>query len=379
MPISNFLYSVLLHVLLFTQSLAQTYTGPQDPRVKTELVLEHPANGVSTTPDGRIFLVISRVDGSTGPAIVEYDRSTNTSTAYPNEEWNSYAEGKDPGTHFVGINGQRIGPDGKMYVVDKGGADFGAAIELPHGPKIVRVDLQSNEVDRIYYLGNATKSFSFVDDIRFNPTSGFAYLTDAGTPGLMIMNLETGVVVRALDNHPSTKGVMPVSAEGSFLYFNDEPFHIYADHLEVSPDGKQFYFQPCQGGMSRIATQQLDRAFYNSSLNTNSVLGSFVEPFALTPSTGGTAIDANGNIFVSDTNSQRIVKVAPNGTMSTLVQDPRLLWVDAMWIDGDQKLWMPAAQLNRGTPFNDGESFIEKPLYVYSIDIGAGPSAIDHN
>lgn len=63
--------------------------------------------------------------------------------------------------------------------------------------------------------------------------------------------------------------------------------------------------------------------------------------------------------------------------MSPVVQDPRLLWVDAMWIDSYGKLWMPAAQLNRGTPFNNG-SYIQKPLYVYTIDIGIGPSPIDH-
>ena len=49
-----------------------------------------------------------------------------------------------------------------------------------------------------------------------------------------------------------------------------------------------------------------------------------------------------------------------------------------MWIDTSKKLWMPAAQLNRGTPFNNGTSYVQKPLYVYTIDIGIGPSPIDH-
>jgi hypothetical protein len=49
-----------------------------------------------------------------------------------------------------------------------------------------------------------------------------------------------------------------------------------------------------------------------------------------------------------------------------------------MWVDSKQKLWMPAAQLNRGIPFNNGSSRVQKPLYVFTIDIGVGPSAIDH-
>lgn len=171
---------------------------------------------------------------------------------------------------------------------------------------------------------------------------------------------------------------MPVSAEGNIVTMNSKPFFIYADQLEVSPDAKYFYYQPCNGGLQRISTKWLDQAFYNSSLNSNDILSSYVHPYARTPSTGGTAIDAQGNIYVSDTDSQRIIKVCSNGTMELLVQDPRLLWVDAMWIDSQQNLWMPAAQLNRGTPFNDGKSLVQKPLYVFSMNVGVGPSPVDH-
>lgn len=157
---------------------------------------------------------------------------------------------------------------------------------------------------------------------------------------------------------------------------NGKPVFLYGDQLEVSPDGKYLYYEPASGGMSRIETQYLEQAFYNSSMGK--VLGGYVEPFAHTPSTGGTAIDAEGNIYNSDTDSQRIIKIASNGTMTTLVQDPRLLWVDAMWIDGEGKLWMPAAQLNRGAPFNNGSVLVQKPMTVFTMDIGVGPSRIDH-
>lgn len=206
-------------------------------------------------------------------------------------------------------------------------------------------------------------------------------MTDAGYPGLIVLDLKTGQAVRVLDNQVSTTGSLPVSAEGQILYMNGEPVYLYADQLEVSPDGKYFYYEPASGGLSRIRTQLLDEAFENfpnSSFNKTPYLNKYVEPFAHTPSTGGTAIDAEGNIYNSDTDSQRVIKISPNGTMTTLVQDPRLLWIDAMWIDDQQRLWMPAAQLNRGYPFHHGVSEIVKPLYVFSIDIGVGPSPIDH-
>jgi hypothetical protein len=70
--------------------------------------------------------------------------------------------------------------------------------------------------------------------------------------------------------------------------------------------------------------------------------------------------------------------------MTTLVQDPRLIWVDAMWIDAKGTLWIPWPQLNRGASlvsllplvlaglrawltkdrYNKGTSRIVKSLYV---------------
>lgn len=347
-----------------------------DPRLQVALTLENPVNGVSTTPSGRTFVVFARVDGSKGPQVAEY--TNNTFVPYPDAEWNSYTSGSDPATHLIRTNGQRIGPDGTLWIVDTGSPGFGLPVILPNGPKFVQVNLTTNAVQRVWNLGNVTLADSLIDDIRFNPAANLAYVTDAGVPAIIVMDLTTGEARRVLEGEPSTKGApFPISAEGQLLHSasTGEWQYIYADQHEVSPDAKYYYFQPCNGGMSRIETQYLNEAFYNSSLA--SVLEQFVEPFALTPSTGGTAIDADGNIYNSDTDRQAIIKIAPNGTWSTFVQDDRLLWVDAMWIDDQKRLWMPAAQLNRGTPFNN-VSYVQPPLYVFTIDIGAGPPKIDH-
>ncbi|KAK4575361.1 hypothetical protein LTR86_001215 [Recurvomyces mirabilis] len=368
-----------LCALALTASLSSSYVyqGPEDPRIQTALTLQNPSNGVSTTPGGRLFVLFARVDGSKGPQVVEYNTTTNTSVPYPNAEWNNYTTGKDPATHLVRTNSQRIGPDGLLWLVDTGSPAFGTPVIFPNGPKLVSVNLTTNQVQRVYSMGNATLSSSLLDDVRFNPASNKAYLTDAGAPAIIILDLCTGATVRVLVDDASTSAYMPVSAEGNLLHASGGMFeHIYADQHEVSPDGKYYYYQPSNGGLSRIPTAALDAAFYNSSMAQ--VLSDYREPFALTPSTGGTAIDAEGNIYSSDTDNQSILKIYPNGTKTLLCQDPRLLWVDAMWIDTQKRLWMPAAQLNRGQPFNNGTSYVVPPLHVFTIDIGVGPSPIDH-
>ncbi len=148
--------------LLLSTTYAQNFTGPIDPRIKTELVLEHPSNGVSTTPDGRLFLVYARVDGSEGPQVVEYNQKAKTQKPYPNAEWNSYKGGDNPATHFLGVNAQRIGPDGDLYVVDKGATGFGKPVDLPYGPKVVKISTKTDQVVRVYHLGDVIREDSLL-------------------------------------------------------------------------------------------------------------------------------------------------------------------------------------------------------------------------
>lgn len=158
--------ATLFLVLGFLASHAQTqsYTGPEDPRLNVELVLQTPCNGVSLTTSGRLFLVYARIDGSSGPQVVEYNQTTNTSTPYPNERWNSYKKGDNPATHFLGVNAQRIGPDGQLWIVDKGATAIGKPVDLPYGPKVVVVDVDTNNVSRVYPLGNVTTRNSFIGE-----------------------------------------------------------------------------------------------------------------------------------------------------------------------------------------------------------------------
>ncbi|GJE60772.1 hypothetical protein MPOCJGCO_2888 [Methylobacterium trifolii] len=341
----------------------------EDPRLVTAMTLATPSTGVSIAPDGRRFFVLARLDGSTGPQIVEW--KDGILVPYPDVTWNGWAKGQDPSKAFVRVNAQRIGPDGALWLVDTGAPGIGNPV-LPGGPKLIRIDLATNQTTRVYPLGPVTRTDSFVDDVRFN--AGHAYLTDAGAPGLIVLDLASGQARRVLDGDPSTVSDRAVSAEGRPMHGPDgKPLHIHADQIEVSPDGRWVYYQPSSGRMSRIDTRYLD----DTDLDAAS-LATHVERFADTPSTGGTAIDAEGNLYVSDTDQLSVLKLMPDGSRTMLVQDPRLVWVDAMWIDADGRLWMPAAQLNRMAPFNGGADRVAKPLRVFTLDIGAKPAPNDH-
>ena len=84
-------------------------------------------------------------------------------------------------------------------------------------------------------------------------------------------------------------------------------------------------------------------------------------------------MDAAGNLYVSQVERSAIIKITPQGEVSTLAQDPRLDWVDAMWIDDQGRVWAPAAQLDRTKGMNGGVSTVRFPAVVYKIPIGMAP------
>lgn len=356
---------------LFTLALATVSGAVTDSRLTAAVISStRICSAVSSTANGRLFLYWSTyLDDNTGPLLTE-QLSDNSSIPFPNEEWNSYNSSnatQNPEDYFVGIAAQRVGPDGNLWVLDAGTGD--------PAPKLVAFNVTTRELAQRFTLENATTNSTHWDDFRFN--GNMVYLTDIGNAALGILDTETGANTRVLQDDKSTTGYFPVSAEGRVLVLSTgEPHYDDADQLEVSPDGVYLYYQPCNGGLWRIETALLDKALHNET--AANALSDSVVPYAPTVSTGGTAIDADGTVYASDTDNNAVLRTFSNGTTEVLIQDDRLQWVDAMWVDAQQRLWMPVNQLFRGSRFGNGTATYEPPFYVFTMDIGVGPSLIDH-
>ena len=359
----------MLTTLIALLSLSAPLVNAYAPGLELVHSLERATQGISISPDGRKFLS-QRYSTTEPPQAVEL-LSDNTTVLYPNAAWNSYNASNprsNPRTTFVSVDGARIGPDGRYWLVDGGSSGVNGS------SKLVGVNLGTDAVDKIYYLDKMTASDSSIDDVRFNAAGDVAYLSDtAGS--LLVLNLTTGNGKRVLAGDDSATAWYPMMYNGTLVPGygpTGSTLAVGLDQIEVSPDGVYLYYQPCNGGLYRIKTAYVDATLTNATLATT--LGEYAEPFALTPSTGGTAIDANGNIYVSDTNLLAVWNITPEGRATILVQDDALLWTDLMWVTAGKKLWLPASQMRPGS---DG-LMADGPNYIFTYPIEAGPSPIDH-
>ena len=330
-------------------------------------------NGVATTPEGRVFVSYPQAEGA-GLQVAELD-AQGRPYPFPDASWNApqaWVPGT-VGTGYVHVNALRIGPDGKLWIVDAGAPGLGQAA-VKGGARLFRFDPQTRQLLQTYDLAAAVYPYSYIDDVRFN--GRHAYITDAGAPGLIVLDLQTGAVRRVLDNNNSTTAMRPLRADGRAVVDpKGQPVRMNADQLEVSPDGLWLYFQPASGPMARIATRWLD----DPAISEKEIESHVELAWADTPSTGGTAIDAQGNVYTTDTDKRRILRITPKGKISTLIQDDRLIWADALWIDGQGFLWIPASQLNLTPAFNHGRMEVKYPVWIYRLQIHARPSPLDHS
>lgn len=352
--------------------LPTTLPTQEDARLQQVATSNHVWNGVTVSQDGRIFASLTQSEGA-GPQLVEVGQNGKL-TPFPDEAWNRWDE-KDPEHHFLHVNAARFGPEGYLWAMDAGNKGIGTGAQaVTGGAKLVKIDIKTKQVVASWVIKPPVlKATSYLDDVRFN--GDFAYITDPGAPGLVVLNLKTGQAHRVLDDHPLAIDHLPLYADGKKLYLpSGKEKRVGIDQLEVSPDGKWLWFQAIPGPLARIETRYLDDATLPAA-----TVAKQAHKVVDTWTTGGTAIDAEGNIYASELNTRSIKRITPEGKISTVISDPRLVWVDAMWITKGA-LWMPAAQINR-TPATTGgkASTVEYPVKMYKLALPIAPADRDHH
>jgi sugar lactone lactonase YvrE len=309
-----------------------------------------------------VYVAGPRWTGSKGPSVARLD-ARGRPIPYPNIVWNAWREGADAMKAFVDVNALRLDDKGSLWTVDTDSPQFGGN-PLPGGAKLVQIDIGTGTVTRVIAFGpEIALQGSYVDDVRFH--DDFAYLTDAGRPGIIVINLATGAMRRVLENIPSTTAPddRPIVVDGSILMGPDgKPLRVHTDPLEVSPDGEWLYFGTLEGPWSRIATRWLDD--FTAPPET---IRTKVEPWADLPPVGGTAMDSNGDLYFSDLATNSLKRRSPDGQVSIILQDPRLHWADAPMIDAQHRIWLPVPQLDRVATFHGGKSHVQWPIALYRL------------
>ena len=341
---------------------------PETPSAKVEKVMsfDRQVTGVAVSEDGRVFVNFPRWFEDSPVSVAEV--KNGKLVPYPDEAWNSFrmADPKDPGDRFVCVQAETADGHGHLWVIDPAAPATGFIV--PGGPKLVEIDLKTNKVIQNYkFGGDVAPQGSYLNDVRISPDGKYAYMTDSGAQGaLVVLDIATGKGRRALD------GAMPAQVDhdvkvvigGKELHEADgQGVAFAADSISLDPKGEYVYFQPVTAKtLYRIPTSALQDA----SLTPDQVSAK-VETVSASEPNDGLWQDKTGKLYFTTVQKSAIETQEPGAKeRHLLVKDPRLVWPDTFAEGPNAALYVTNSAIQNSPRYNP-HGWTEKTFNLWKI------------
>ena len=337
---------------------------------------EHQVTGISVSEDNRIFVNFPRWTEDSPVSVAEL--VGDSVKPYPDEEWNAWRNAKKdeitPDDHWVCVQSIVADGRGSLWVLDP--AAPAQAHLVAQGAKLVKIDLATDKVVQTIAFGeDVAPQGSYLNDVRFSNDGKYAYITDSGVVGaLVVVDLAAGKSVRLLDGHPSTqmKKGLNVSVDGDALRRPDgRGVEFSADGIELSGDGKYLYWQAIKGDdLYRIPTE----ALLGAGLRGEDVSGS-VEPYGKNGVNDGLLIARGTDDMYLTSVQDNAIKVrnlaqGPSAAIRTVVQDERLRWPDTFSQGPDGTIYVTTSHI-QDSAFFKPDAPAALPTQLWKLQFGA--------
>jgi sugar lactone lactonase YvrE len=234
------------------------------------------------------------------------------------------------------------------------------------GAKLVKMSRASSTIERTYSFTGIVPDSAYVNDVRVDVKRGWAYMTESKGGGIIALNLASGKMRRLLSTHYSVKSdtAFKFIIDGQELMKEGKPVKINSDGIALTPDGDWLYYKPLTDDkLYRVKTEALRDPDMSGDALAKQVedLGHFV-------TTDGMIFDDAGNLYLGDLQRYRIVRIAPDLKMTTVVEDERLIWPDSYSI-ADGYLYISCSQINKQPDYNAGVNKRTSPYKVLRMKL----------
>jgi sugar lactone lactonase YvrE len=335
--------------------------------VKMEQVFTDPTyqlTGVAISAKSRLFTNYPLWSATYKNALVEV-LPGNKTQPYPDAAMNSWKPGESGKNKWVCVQAVYIDDQDVMWVIDPAAPKLDKVYQQSF--KLVKINLNTNKVERTYTFEGVADEHSYLNDVRVDTKRQFAYITNSGTGGIVVVDLKSGKARQLLQNHYSVHSDKDFKfiIDGKELQQDGQPVKFDSDGIALSPDGNLLYYKPLTDNkLYRIKTEFLR----NDTLSAQRLKG-YVEDLGKYVVTDGMEFDKKGNLYLGDPQNSSIVKISPDLKMTTLVKDARLIWPDSYSVSKDGYLYVSCSQIQKTPEHNAGVNKRTTPYAIYKIKL----------
>jgi sugar lactone lactonase YvrE len=300
--------------------------------------------GIAVSKEGRIFVNFPRWSDDVPVSVGELQKNGSIAP-YPDQKMNSWSRKKDPQEHFVCVQSVVIDSRNQLWILDPAAPKMGKVVK--NGPKLLRVDLDSDKIIRAYPLASVTHKKSYLNDVRITRDQKYAFITDSGKGAIVVLNLETGEAKRVLENHHSVLSEgLEVTIDGKKWERKGKKPEVHADGIALSPDERFLYYHSLTGTrLYRIPVELL-----TNPQATPGQLSDRVEYITDTGPADGLLTASNGTLLVTDLENKSIARVHSDKRVEPVIQDSVLEWPDSLAEGPDKTVYLTTSRIHEKKP-----------------------------
>lgn len=336
--------------------------------------------GVSVSHKGRIFVNFPRWGDKVPYTVAEL--KNGRTVPFPDAGTNRLNR-RRPNDCLVSVQSIVVDPKDRLWLLDTGSIKFGPS--QAGGPKMVCVDLTTNQVSKIIYFSRkVVPSTSYLNDVRFDlrrGRGGMAFITDSGEHGpngIVVVDLATGRSWRRLAYDASVRAVphfLPI-VEGLPLFNRPKrapasALKLGSDGIAISANGQRLFYCPLA---SRDLYSVSVAALVDRNLSNSQVAETVKAEGDKGGASDGLESDAAGHIYATDYEHHAIRRGAASGPYEIFVVSPHVYdWPDTMSVATNGYLYYTANQLQRQANYHRGRDLRRRPFTLYRVRIDEKP------
>lgn len=321
--------------------------------------------GVAISAKGRLFVTYPRWSSTYKYAVVEVMKD-GTAKPYPDEATNQWQPGEDGMNKWVCVQTAFVDDDDYLYIVDPAAPMLEKVVD--NCAKVVKFNLQTNQVEKTYRFPLTIDNHSYLNDIRVDTKKQVAYLTNSGTGGIVILDLKTGGSRQVLQAHKSVHPDPYVKfiIDGRELKKQGQPPAFQSDGIALNPDRTYLYYKTIPDKrLWRVPTA----ALLDSTLSSQQLAGK-VEDLGNIAHTDGMIFDKNGNLYLGDPTTYSMIQVSPTLKPHTWISSKELLiWPDTYSVSQDGYLYITTSQIHKQPDYNEGVNKRTSPYMVFKVKL----------